>query len=146
MIHQNVPHQLRGYSEKVCAVLPLRRFLANQAQVCLVNQARALEGVVGTFAPQMAARDPAQFIVNDGYERFPRFFVATAPIGEQSIDPRGRSRTHVSSPAATNTAEISEKVQLGTSKVNLPGRLLNLEPEKSSIYVSRFAASSRSTG
>ncbi len=50
MIDQNVPHQLRGHAEKVSTVLPLRRFLANQPKVRLVNQGGALEGVVGTFA------------------------------------------------------------------------------------------------
>jgi hypothetical protein len=89
MIDQNMAHQLRGHTEEVSAVLPLRRFLANQTQIGLVYQRSALERVVGTFAPQVAAGHAAQLIVDYGYQRFPRFRVAVAPIGEQSIDPRG---------------------------------------------------------
>ena len=89
MIHQDVPHQLCGYAKEVSAVLPLRHFLANQAQIGFVDQGSALEGVIGAFAPEMAARYPAQLFVNHGYQRFPCFLVALAPIGEQFIDPRG---------------------------------------------------------
>lgn len=89
MIDQDVPHQLRGHSKKMGPILPLRHLLANQSQVRFVDQGGAFERVVGTFAPQMAARLPAQFIVNQGDERFPCFLIALAPVCEQLVDSCG---------------------------------------------------------
>jgi hypothetical protein len=123
MIDQNVPHQLRGHAKKVSAVLPLRRFLANQPQIGFVHQRSALEGVIGTFTPQMAARQTAQLAVNHGYQRIPRFFVASAPIGKQPIDPRRRRRSgaHVPPPPEGRVIKVeSKKIASQTNKVNLP--------------------------
>src|ERR1700680_2530673 len=109
MIDQNVPHQLRGYSKKVSAVWPLRRSLANQAQIRFVDQGGALQGVVGTFAAQMASCLAAQLIVNHGDEGFPCFLITLAPIGEQLIDPRGGIGAHVYSPAQKQASDVDRE-------------------------------------
>ena len=109
MIDQNVPHQLRGYTKKVRAVLPLRRSLSNQAQIRFVDQGGALQRVVGAFAAQMAARLPAQLVVNHWDQRFPRFLVALAPIGEQLVDPCGGIGAHVYSPAKKQASDVDRE-------------------------------------
>lgn len=38
VIHQNVSHQMRRDADEVCAVLPVRRLLADQLQVRFVDQ------------------------------------------------------------------------------------------------------------
>jgi hypothetical protein len=64
MIHQDVPHHLGRNAEKVGAVLPFLRFLADQTQIGLVHQSRALQGVIGALSPETAARDAAQLFID----------------------------------------------------------------------------------
>jgi hypothetical protein len=54
-----------------------------------VNQRSALQCVVGALTPKMATRYPAQLIVNQGNQRFPRFLIALAPVDQQLADPFG---------------------------------------------------------
>jgi hypothetical protein len=109
MVNQNVAHQLRGYAKKVSPVLPLRRVLANQPQIRFVNQGSALEGVIGPFAAQVAARLPTQLTVDHGNQRFACFLVALAPIGEQPIDSRGGIGAHVATPAGNQVSDVALK-------------------------------------
>ena len=89
MVHQDVPHHLCGDAEKMRAVLPLGRLLANQAQIGFVYECGALKSVIGALVPEMAAGQTAQFIVNDRYERFARFLISSTPIRKQPANLAG---------------------------------------------------------
>jgi hypothetical protein len=49
VINQNPSHHLRGYSKKVCAILPRDAPLSNKSDVRLMNQGRRLERVIRTL-------------------------------------------------------------------------------------------------
>jgi hypothetical protein len=89
MIHQDVPHHLRGNTEKVSPVLPFLRFLPDQTQIRLVHQGRALQGVVGAFSPETAPGDAAQLLIDQGNQRIPCALVAVAPISQEKAYLRG---------------------------------------------------------
>ena len=50
VVDQNLAHELRGHSEEMSTILPLRQSLFGHAHVGFMNQGRALQSVVGTFA------------------------------------------------------------------------------------------------
>jgi hypothetical protein len=89
MVHQDVTHHLRGNAEKVGPVLPFLRFLADQTQIRLVHQGRALQGVIGALSPETAAGDAAQLFIDQGNQRIPCVLVAVAPISQEKAYLRG---------------------------------------------------------
>lgn len=66
MIHQQPAHYLRSYTEKVSPVLPVYSRLIHQTQVSLMYQGGRLQGVIGTFTPQIIRRKLSQLIVDYG--------------------------------------------------------------------------------
>ena len=60
-------------------VARLRRALVDQPQIRLVDERRRLQGVIRTFCPQVAPRNPTQLLVHEGQEAMQRFFVSGAP-------------------------------------------------------------------
>ena len=83
MVHQDVPHHLRGNAEKMGPVLPFLRFLADQPQIRFVDQGRTLQSVIRAFAPETAASDTAQLLIDQRDQRIPRTLIAAAPLGEE---------------------------------------------------------------
>ena len=65
ILHQNAPHQLGGNRKKVRAVLPLHALVIHQAHVGFIHQRRGLKAVAGAFAPQVTARQAAEFLINN---------------------------------------------------------------------------------
>ena len=61
MVDQDLPYQACGDSEKVRAILPLRRILSGEAQVGFMHQSGTLQRVVTSFPTKMVTRDTAQF-------------------------------------------------------------------------------------
>src|SRR5215813_329044 len=64
MIDQQATHYLRSYTKKVGSVLPVHSRLIYQTQVSLVYQRGRLQGVIGTFTPQVLRRKLSQLIVD----------------------------------------------------------------------------------
>jgi hypothetical protein len=62
-IHQNAPHFLGRYGEKMGPV-PVHLGDVDQTQVGFVNQGRGLESTAGAFVLHAVARDAAEFGVN----------------------------------------------------------------------------------
>jgi hypothetical protein len=79
VIDKDAAHQVRGDRKEVGAVLPLNPPLIDELQIRLVNQGGRRQRVIGPFALEIAARQPAQFRVNGVNETAPRSLVAFAP-------------------------------------------------------------------
>ena len=65
MIHQQATHDLRSDTKKVGSVLPVHPRLIYETNVSLVYQRSGLQGVIGTFTPQIIRRQLSQLIVDD---------------------------------------------------------------------------------
>jgi hypothetical protein len=74
----------------MCAVLPVDTSLIDQLQVGLVDQCGGLEGVVGSFPPQLARCDAAQLVVNERQQSIEGVPIAPGPIEEHRGDVAGR--------------------------------------------------------
>src|SRR5437762_7862900 len=64
-------------------VPPLGALLVHQAQICLVYQRRTLQRVPFVLSRQVAARDIAQFVVDERHEAVESASVALAPADQQ---------------------------------------------------------------
>jgi len=74
--------------------------------------------MVGTLAPQATARQPAEFIVNYGNQRFTGVLVAPAPIGEQFADLYGPAPCTPPPSSHGSTGTLGQKVAAPADKVN----------------------------
>jgi ABC-type hemin transport system ATPase subunit len=83
MVHQNPPHHLRAYGEKVRAVIPSGVSLSYQAEISFVNQVPALPAMLGTLAAQALLRQAAKLGINQRRQLGARSLVALAPSSEQ---------------------------------------------------------------
>src|ERR1039458_7721507 len=75
-------------------VLELARALFLEAQISLVHQGRALQGVVGTFLAQVIMRDPPKLVVDEWEYGGQGFVVAGAPVCQEFADGVGRKFWH----------------------------------------------------
>src|SRR5262249_16387957 len=66
MIYQQATHYLCSDAKKVGSVLPIHSRLIYQTQVSLVYHRGRLQGVIGTFTPQIIRRKLSQLIVDYG--------------------------------------------------------------------------------
>src|SRR5690242_1483461 len=66
VIHEQATHYLRSDTKKVGSVLPVYSRLIYQTQVSFVYQRGRLQGVIGTFTPQIIRRKLSQLIVDYG--------------------------------------------------------------------------------
>jgi hypothetical protein len=71
---------------KVCAILPGDAFLANEPEICLVDECRRLKSVFGPFAPKIRRRALPEFGVDQGHQFLPRVKVALPPRLQQATD------------------------------------------------------------
>jgi hypothetical protein len=68
--------------------------------------------MVRAFTRQVAARNHAQFIVDQGNQRVPRSFIPSAPIGKKPCDITGRFWGHLLLPVGGTNSESKKKVTL----------------------------------
>jgi hypothetical protein len=68
VLHQDLPHQLRGDAEEVGSVLPLNSRLVDELQVDLIDQGGAGQSVVKTLASQRAPGGSPEFTVDNRKE------------------------------------------------------------------------------
>ncbi len=87
ILDQDLPHEAGRDSKKMGAILPLRQFLTDQADVRFVNQGSALQGVVGAFALQVPMRHAAQFGVNDRHQGVEGFAITRRAIAPTIVSP-----------------------------------------------------------
>jgi hypothetical protein len=80
MLDQNLPHQLGADREEVFALLELTCALLFQAQIRLMHQGGALQGVARTFIPQVIVRNPSELVINERNRGAQRFVVAGMPV------------------------------------------------------------------
>ena len=88
VIHENAAHQLRRDAEELRAVLPGRSPLIHQTEIEFVNERRWRERVIGTFAPQLARRDPPQLAIDYGEQASERARISFRPPQQEPCDVR----------------------------------------------------------
>src|SRR5688572_30690537 len=64
IVQQDAPHDLRGDSEKVSAILPADVPLIHQLEIGFVDERGGLKGMAGPLAAELAAGDALQLVVN----------------------------------------------------------------------------------
>ena len=92
VLHEDLPHQVRGDAEKVGSILPSNCRLVDELQIDLIDQGGAGQRVVRTLAPQGAPGDSPEFTVNNGKEFRERLLTSVAPVDKQLGDLVRRSR------------------------------------------------------
>ena len=90
VVHQDAPHHLRRDAEEVRAVLPLDAPLADQLEVRLVDERRALQRVADRFSRQVPSRNRAQLLVDERHQLIERLLAAVLPGDQQPRDRFGR--------------------------------------------------------
>ena len=103
VIDQDVSHHLGAYGEEVRAILPFESFLTREFQISLVDQSGCLQRVARAFVTHLAARDAAQFRVDERKQFVERRLVAFTPSGEQLGYFLRRDGGHRRAPSATGT-------------------------------------------
>ncbi len=68
VVHQNLAHRRRGDAEEVGAILPGDAALIDHLQVGFVHERRAVHGAPGPPSAELAARNPAQVVVDERHE------------------------------------------------------------------------------
>src|ERR1043165_1738584 len=86
VIDQDPPHDLRGDGEEVRTIGPLHVFLIDETNVSFVDERGGLERVAFSFPAHVAAREPVQFVVDQGIQLVERGLVPVPPFGEQFSD------------------------------------------------------------
>jgi hypothetical protein len=86
VIHQDAPHQLRSYAEKVCPVFPRYLCLVDEPQIRFVYQRSRFQRVRLSFSPQVGARQPTQFRIDHGHQTLRGFRTAVVPLLQDLSD------------------------------------------------------------
>lgn len=90
VVHQDPSHKLRGYSKKVYPIVPMHHIPPCQAEICFMNQRRALQRMVATLTGQALPRQPAKFVIDQRKKCLPGADISVAPAYEQLGDLIGR--------------------------------------------------------
>ena len=96
VLHQDLPHQLRGDAEEVGSILPLDSRLVDELQIDLIDQGGGGQRVVGTLASQRAPGGSPEFTVDNGKKFGERLLTPVAPVDKQLGDFVRRSRIDAS--------------------------------------------------
>jgi hypothetical protein len=73
-------HCLRGNAKEVCAILPFHRALVDELDERFIDERGRLQGVVGTFFPQVARRQFPQLAMDFGHQPVQGLLLAVAPF------------------------------------------------------------------
>src|SRR3989454_8867372 len=94
VIDKDAAYQRRGDGKEVGAVLPQYLLLIDKPEVCLVNQVRGLESLVGALTAQVAASLTTQFLIYHWNQPVQRLPVPVAPFDEHLRDISWRRLRH----------------------------------------------------
>jgi len=64
VVDQNSSHDLCGGAKEVSAILPIDLALVDEPKVCLVNESRGLQSVIGSLFTELAGGDPPELRVD----------------------------------------------------------------------------------
>src|SRR5215472_14578751 len=65
-LDKDAPHRVGGGGEEMAAIRPGRAVrVADQPEVCLVDQRGRLEGLVRRLASELGVGEPSQLVIND---------------------------------------------------------------------------------
>lgn len=85
MVNQDLTPQPRSHADEVRAVPQIDRLAAGQPELGLVNQSRALQGVIRAFGLQVVVREPTQLLVDQNDQRGQSFFIVLPPVCKSSV-------------------------------------------------------------
>ena len=86
MVDEDLAHELRGDAEEMDAALPGGLALVDEAHVGFMDEGSGLQGVVATFAAEVALGQTAEFLVDERRELIERRLVALLPVNEELSD------------------------------------------------------------
>src|SRR5689334_13181510 len=101
MVHEDLPHEVGRNTEKMRTVLPWSAFGADEAEIRLVDERRALQGVAGTLASQKALRETVQLAIDERHEAIQRVRVTGFRPNQEFGDRSLRFTRHAVGPAPT---------------------------------------------
>ena len=120
MFHEDLAHHTGSHTEEMGTILPLRDVVAHQANVSFVDQSRALQGVVGTFALQVVVGDLTQFGVDQRNQIVERLLISAAPADKELRNLLlGRVASHRGRPKRPGGGAFGLRITRSTGAVNL---------------------------
>ena len=117
VVHKNLPHQARGDTIKMFAVLPFGRLLADQPDKSLMDKSGALESMVRSFETEIMARHGAQFFVHEGHQQIKSVAFPGTPAGEQIGNIGRRIARQNPSPSKGDRASVA-RIESRSATVN----------------------------
>ncbi len=82
-VNQDLAHQTRSHSEEMRAILPVRRFLPDHAQVRFMNQSCTLKALPGGFTTKMTSRQAPQLVIHERDQLFQGSVISVSPPDQQ---------------------------------------------------------------
>ena len=107
MIYEDAPHELGRDSEEMRAPLPLCCLLANELEVCLVNQSGGLEGVVLPLTSHVTPGKPLQFVLDQRNQLLRCLLVAVRKLTEQDRN-IGLVRIHAGLSVTFSVSQVAD--------------------------------------
>jgi hypothetical protein len=80
VVHKDLTHCPRGNGDEMRPVLQLNRLASCQSDVRLVDEGRALQGVIRSFGLELVVSETPQLLVHQGHESAEGFFIALRPL------------------------------------------------------------------
>ncbi len=90
VLDQDVAHQLSTDGYEVLTVLKMGCALFLQAEIRLMHQGRALQGVIWAFLAHVMMSQSPKLVINERQNRAQSFVVACVPLRQKPTDGLGR--------------------------------------------------------
>jgi hypothetical protein len=94
VVHKDLTHEPRSDGDEVCAALQSHRLTSQQPKVGLVNESRALQGVIRSFGLEVVVSEPPQLFVDQRDQSLERLLVSLLPVLQKLGDLAGRIFGH----------------------------------------------------
>src|ERR1700686_922183 len=107
MVDKNLAHQLCGHGKEMGAILPLRKVLPDQTNICFVDQSGALQGMSGSLIAKIVLGDPPEFLIDERDQRIEGIAVSAPPTSQQLCNLTGSTLLQGPRPKATRGGCVS---------------------------------------
>lgn len=95
-VHENPPHDLGRYREKMRPVPPVDALPIHQPKICLIYERRGLKRVSTPLVTHVASGKPAEFVVDDRCKAIQSCGIAVAPSVRYPVIPSDASGSTMS--------------------------------------------------
>src|SRR5262249_15747644 len=83
MVNEYLPHQARGHSVKMSAILPVRHFLFDHPHVGFVNECGWFQSMIAALTFEITSCETTQLLIHQWHQLIERAFVTLSPINQQ---------------------------------------------------------------